>query len=246
MLKCSCDAIAKRQCRFLPGLITLQLSSIILPLYDAHREDILVKRFGLESQSMTSNTSSVTEKRRNMAALENCIERNIEPLLQWAASREFTAENVVFLKAVRDFKRKWRNVANTGMSHDSVRLELFEDAAYIYFSCVDENTAAFNINIESKIYNKLKNVFWDVRVSDRALGSPTSDHSEVCPFDDLKPFATDVSKGAAIDAYALPTTEIESTTPGQRILIPEEFNIYVFDEAFRSVKYLVFTNTWQR
>lgn len=231
----------------MPGLITLQLSSIILPLWDARREGVLLNRFSLNNQSMASNTDSVSEKQRNMAALENIIEKNIEPLLQWSARREFTAENIVFLKAVRDFKRKWRALANTGISHDSVRLELFEDAAYIYFSCVDENTAAFNINIESKIYNKLKNVFRNVQISDHALVTPTSDRSEVCPFDDLKPLARELSsKGAAVDAYALPTTDIESKVPGQQILVPEEFSIYVFDEAFRSVKYLVFTNTWQR
>ena len=184
-----------------------------------------------------------------MGALDVVLDKNIEPLLQWAARREFTAENIVFLKAVRDFKRKWYAVANTEITNDSLRLELFEDASYIYFSCVDHVTAAFNINVESKIYNKLKHIFSGVRVSDRALDSSTSGHSEICPFDDLRPFATEMSikgSGALPDAYALPTTEIESITPGRPISVPEEFNMYVFDEAFRSVKYLVFTNTWQR
>lgn len=182
-----------------------------------------------------------------MGALENVLEKNVEPLLQWAARREFTAENIVFLKAIRDFKRKWRAVANTDINNDDLRLELFEDAAYIYFSCVDHVTAAFNINVESKIYIGLKQIFGGVRVCDRALESPNSNHSEICPFDDLRPFATEISSKIALpDAYALPTTEIESTTPGQPVLVPKGFSINVFDEAYRSVKYLVFTNTWQR
>ena len=227
--------------------MTFQLTSIILPLMDARREGILYKRFSFDNRSLTSNVDSLTEKQRNMSALENTLEKNVEPLLQWAARREFTAENIVFLKAVRDFKRKWRAVANTGVNHDRVRLELFEDAAYIYFSCVDHITAAFNINVESSIYHKLKNTFRGVRVCDRALDSPISDHSEVCPFDDLRPLAMGVGgKVAVAEAYTLPTTEIESLIPGQQVFVPEEFNIHIFDDAFRSVKYLVFTNTWQR
>ncbi|KAL9065386.1 MAG: hypothetical protein Q9157_007490 [Trypethelium eluteriae] len=232
---------------FIPGLMTFQFTSIILPLWDAHTEGLLYKRFSLDNQSTGSIIEDQTEKQRSMGALEEALEKNVEPLLLWAARREFTAENIVFLKAVRDFKRKWRAVANTGVNNDDIRLELFEDAAYIYFACVDHNTAAFNINVESKIYDRLKSIFGGVRVSDRALDSPTSEHSDVCPFDDLKPFATDMSnKLAAVDTYALPTTEIESTMAGGRIQIPQDFNVHVFDEAFRSIKYLVFTNTWQR
>ncbi|KAL9089782.1 MAG: hypothetical protein Q9165_005576 [Trypethelium subeluteriae] len=232
---------------FIPGLMTFQLTSIILPLWDAHAEGVLYKRFSLDNQSTGSIAEDQTEKQRSMGALEEALEKNVEPLLLWAARREFTAENIVFLKAVRDFKRKWRAVTNTGVSHDGARLELFEDAAYIYFACVDQNTAAFNINVEYKIYDRLKSIFGGVRVSDCALESPISEHSDVCPFDDLKPFATDMSdKLAAADAYALPTTEIESMMAGGPIQIPQEFDIHVFDEAFRSIKYLVFTNTWQR
>ncbi|KAI9660653.1 MAG: hypothetical protein M1821_010005 [Bathelium mastoideum] len=233
---------------FLPGLWALQLTSIILPLWDAHRERILFKRFSLDNQGLNS-TDSLNEKQRSMAALDIALAKNIEPLLQWAARREFTAENIVFLKAVRDFRRKWRAVANIGTNHDTLLLELFEDAAYIYFSCVDRATAAFNINVDSQIYNKLKDTFRDVRISNRALDSPTSDHSEVCPFDDLKPFVMEMGgKGSRVrpDAYALPTTDIESKLPGQQTMVPEGFNIHIFDDAYKSVKYLVFTNTWQR
>ncbi|KAI9695433.1 MAG: hypothetical protein M1820_008618 [Bogoriella megaspora] len=242
---------------FLPGLVTIQLSSIILPLWDAYRESKLLRRYNALNQSphATNNSVSPSEKEsaeRNMAALDLMLERNIDPLLSWAARREFTAENIVFLKAVRDFKRKWRSVADKRTYDDMTRTELFEDAAYIYFSIVDQNTAAFNINIEYRIYEQLRILFSNVKVSDRALDSPTTERSDVCPFDDLQPFAHDVegSKTAALvdlnRAYALPTTEIESVIPGRAVEVPRDFDIHVFDDAYKSVKYLVFTNTWQR
>jgi hypothetical protein len=42
-----------------------------------------------------------------MQSLEFTIQHSIEPLIAWAAAREFTAENCIFLREVRSFKKKW-------------------------------------------------------------------------------------------------------------------------------------------
>jgi hypothetical protein len=246
----------------LPGLVTMQLSSIILPLWDAHRERVLLKRYSALNNSSFGGSSYASEKDRSrgMTSLEYHLEHEIEPLLQYAARREFTAENIVFLKAVRDLKRKWNHVYDSRKYSQRTLQELYEDAAFIYFSCVDRFTAAFNINIEGPIYDRLEDTFRSVRVSDAALNSPTSSISslgsgsgpaEVCPFDDMKPFA-----GSSLDKDAemadvgrrsgLPSTDIESVRPDMPVEVPLGFDLHVFDDAYKSVKYLVFTNTWQK
>jgi hypothetical protein len=63
--------------------------------------------------SMSSSSSSTGSKEGvySMASLEMQISKNLDPLLKWAAEKEFSAENIVFLRAVRDFKKKWTMVA---------------------------------------------------------------------------------------------------------------------------------------
>jgi hypothetical protein len=64
------------------------------------------------SLSSTSSTASDSSRQvYSMAALETQISKNLDPLLKWAAEREFSAENIVFLRAVRDFRKKWTMIA---------------------------------------------------------------------------------------------------------------------------------------
>ena len=70
------------------------------------------KRIEKAEKPPSSSSSSTSSKEvYSMAALETQISKNLDPLLKWASEKEFSAENIVFLRAVRDFKKKWTMIA---------------------------------------------------------------------------------------------------------------------------------------
>jgi hypothetical protein len=181
-----------------------------------------------------------------MHALEYTIEQDIEPLIGWAASREFTAENTIFLREVRNFKRKW---AALTIVTTTQRRQMFTEASLIFFTLVNPFTADTPINIEYKIFRTLQDIFADVEydpykpeVPGPALGtappSPSAKDNVVCPWENIlgRPTSLD-SNGSGSSA---------STTSTIRNIVPSQFTEEVFDAAFESIKYLVFTNTWPK
>ena len=234
--------------RFLPGLLTMQIVSIVIPLYDARKTKSMTRR----ASSIYSTSSSKSKDQYSMAALELQIQKNAEPLLRWASQKEFTAENVVFLKAVRDYKKKWQLAAKRSELFPLQLRERYEEAALIYFALVNPSTARFNINIDYRIYGELEDMFRHLifepymdDVSSRASSKRTE--NIVTPWADvIRPGLSVSSERLVHDVdrlYPTPVTEIEMMS-GSDQKIPANFTIEVFDKAYDSVKYLVYTNTW--
>ena len=177
----------------------------------------------------------------SMQALEFSIEHSIEPLIEWAASREFTAENTIFLREVRNFKKKWSMLTTVTTSQ---RRQMFNEASLIFFTLINPGTAETPINIEYKIFKTLQATFsgmeFDPYMPSRSqtpdeIVSPTVKENVVCPWEDT------LSRPASI------ASDISSATSSStRSIVPSEFTEDVFDCAFDSIKYLVFTNTWPR
>lgn len=175
-----------------------------------------------------------------MQALEFSIEHSIEPLIAWAASREFTAENTIFLREVRNFKKKWSvlRVVTTAQ-----RRQMFNDASLIFFTLINPFTAETPINIEYKIFKTLQSIFASVEFDPYMPRSQTPDdikspvirENVVCPWEDT------LSRPASITS-----NQTTSSTSSTRSIVPSQFTEEVFDAAFESIKYLVFTNTWPR
>jgi len=253
---------------FLPGLIAMQAVSIVIPIIDALTARRVERKVGgpfLDSQ----NSFSAKEKNRDysMASLEYQISNNVDPLLRWAAQKEFTAENIVFLRVVLDFKRKWSVAANRGhLTNDQLR-ERYEEAALIYFTLINPLTAKFNINIDYRTYHELEQMFAGVSYT-----PPNNDNSStvksskseniITPWDDVEEFSlgsrssdegiinNDVDK-----LYPIPITEIRTSIDDTQhqfsfglphMHIPSAFSLEVFDKAYHSVKHDVFLNTWMR
>jgi hypothetical protein len=224
----------------------MQFVSIFFPLWDAMKMRNLSRKLGSFGSSTTSLTPSTEEKNRtySLASLDYQIENNIEPLLRWAAQKEFTAENIVFIRSVRDFKKKWlllsKRGPGTALSHDQLR-DRYEEAAVIYFTLVNPCTAKFNINIDHKTYMELQALFaglkyepfgdWD----SASYKSSTKSENVVTPWADfetalsekdstgsgstLSPKCTsDALSDHTLDKlYPLPVTEIRSSNEGSRI-----------------------------
>ena len=202
---------------------------------------------GSDSLKQSFSQSERQEKRDmySMQSLEKTLANDSTDLLQFAATKEFTGENIVFLTQVRDWKRAWDSVSGgkEGMSLESKR-KLYNNAAEIFFSSVCLQTAQFPVNIESKIYFALEQLF----------------RSESCPMQKATatPFADDATTyfNYPQQKSKLPSSSVPSAKDEEAGIvgypfsigsnIPAAFDGTVFDRAEASVKYMVFTNTWVR
>jgi hypothetical protein len=191
-----------------------------------------------------------------MAALEAQLQNNIEPLIRWTSQKEFTAENVVFLKAVRDYKRKWDLRARETATDPLLLRERFEEAAVIYFALVNPNTARFNVNLEYRIFDELADMFKGVvyepcvNEAESGLSTPRTENV-ITPWTDLVrpaagPVLSEQLTYGVDEVYPSPITEISKEGLGGDYAIPPNFDIDVFNKAYDSIKYLVFTNSWVR
>ncbi|CAO2652563.1 Nn.00g008460.m01.CDS01 [Neocucurbitaria sp. VM-36] len=238
---------------FIPSLVVCQQVLILIPLRDALKSQPNQRTMlTSETESLTSTQSSVSSKssavvfskelksKASMQALEFSIEHSIEPLIAWAASREFTAENTVFLREVRNFKKKWSalKVVTTAQ-----RRQMFNEASLIFFTLVNPFTAETPINIEYKIFKNLQSTFSGIEFDPYMprsqtpddIRSPVARENVVCPWEDT------FSRPASIVS-----NQTASSASSTRSIVPSYFTEEVFDAAFESIKYLVFTNTWPR
>ncbi|KAJ4325273.1 hypothetical protein N0V94_000797 [Neodidymelliopsis sp. IMI 364377] len=238
---------------FIPSLIVCQQVLILIPLADAFKSKPRQRPMSTatETASLTSTISATSQKsaqelfrelkpKASMQALELSIEQNIEPLIVWAATKEFTAENAIFLREVRNWRKKWSSLKVVSTSQ---RRQMFNEASLIYFTLVNPFTAETPINIEYKIFKVLQNVFagmeYDPYMPRSAtpddIKSPVIRENVICPWEET------LSRPASIMSDV--TTSSTSSTSS---IIPSEFTEDIFDAAYESIKYLVFTNTWPR
>ena len=257
---------------FLPGLIAMQAISIVVPIIDVlTARRVERKHCGSPLDNQNSSSSSTKEKNRDysMTSLEYQISNNVDPLLRWAAQKEFTAENIVFLRAVLDFKRKWSVAANRGhLTYDQLR-ERYEEAALIYFTLVNPLTAKFNVNIDYRTYGELEQMFAGVsyvplRDDNSSAAKSSKTENIITPWDEVEEFSigsrssNDPIINSDVDKlYPIPITEIRASIddtlrqssvgfPHIYIHIPSAFSLELFDKAYHSVRRDVFLNTWMR
>ena len=249
--------------RYAPGIIMMEFVTVFFPLMEAYqsryRQRLRISALdqweqGRDARARSSSDSlqrtsslSHTEKqdRRDMYgmnALERALSDDPSPLLNFAAEREFTGENIIFLTKVREWKRAWDQAHARGPPGGSKpRRMMFEQGAELFFRTVCLSTAAFPVNVEGKIYVTLEKIFRPDLTS-----SPTK--SVVTPFDDdiyhhgKDGYLTDKHIGVVCSEEEVPP----SPSPSDDIAIPAEFDRAVFDAAEASVKYMVLTNTWAR
>ena len=189
------------------------------------------------AKSTTIIVSKELKSKTSMQALEFSIQHSIEPLIAWAASREFTAENTIFLREVRNFKKKWSSLRTVTTAQ---RRQMFNDASLIFFTLVNPFTAESPINIEYKIFKTLQSQFQGMEYDPymprsssptESLRSTSREHV-VCPWENT------LDRPASIESV--------SSVSSTKSIVPSEFTLEVFDTAYESIKYLVFTNTWPR
>lgn len=180
---------------FVPGLVFGQFAAVLAPLWEVwvHRER---PNPALEEANAQARARAVHTLRKGLDIqydwdhfLYN-LEHNTDAIAKFAATRDFTSENIEFLKRVTAFKRYWYGVmvhapATIGMSFGAAeRRRMFEDAATIWFELICASTAAIEINVDQRIYRALQDVFKDV--SHANIAERTGD-SLVNPWDSDAP-----------------------------------------------------------
>ncbi|KAI9857598.1 MAG: hypothetical protein M1813_008190 [Trichoglossum hirsutum] len=249
---------------FAPGLMMMESVSIFFPLMEVYRS----KRFRASTEAaidewekrrqrlgtadssartiFTSHTSSTTRKKPDMysmQALEKCLATDPTELLRFAAMKEFTGENIVFLTQVRDWKVGWLRLAKKGNLTPEARSQLFNEGADIFAQTVSLQTSPFPVNLESKAYFDLEAMFG------RRLGTSSSNDSDI-----ITPFANHLASDSQSFTNMSQHTQQNKSNSQEYIVplpaweqpIPENFNEHVFDSAEKSVRYMVFTNTWAK
>jgi len=170
-----------------PGIIVMQFCTIFFPIIEIfeHRHNIQKTLHSLGSDSTLYSTSTHTEYEKDpntasttklfeelhassigrlysLAALERALLINPSPLLHFAATQDFTAENIVFLTEIRCWREAWKAApkdSNTGEITEDARTRLFQMAVEIFLTSVYEKTAGFPINIESHVNKDLTALF---------------------------------------------------------------------------------------
>ncbi|EMR62029.1 putative gpcr -type protein [Eutypa lata UCREL1] len=185
-----------------------------------------------------------------MLALENALRNNPRPLLEFAALKDFSGENISFLSHVTDWKRTW---VTSSLDPKTLQYEQFIQAVRIYSHFISLEYSQFPINISSRLKKELSQVFDEAANTLNRRNSSQSSASAT-PFDD---FGSEASMTPLRDTFDLEGTlgkaNLQSVTTmadlagdDRTVIVPEIFSPLVFDPAEGEIKYLVLTNTWPK
>lgn len=195
----------------------------------------------------------------NMAALNNALTNNIVPLLNFAATKDFSAENILFLRDVARFKDLWGAIETREgtVTIDSKHM-LFAEALKVYEEHVCQRLSRAPINISGPMRVAMEKIF--EAASAQCIQSHVTEDA-VTPFAweeplDTIPLATfnpsnhhpirSESQELIIGPIVSVTANEPSTSQARLVEIPNTFCKEAFDQAEQNIKYTVLTNTWSR
>ena len=261
-----------------PGIMVIQFVTIFFPIIEAIRSrrdlhitlrmlDTVEKEtdsFVSSSERPTAATSrstsyeksldtrqSTERKLNTMAALRRALSLNPAPLLEFAATKEFSAENVLFLIRVRQWRAQWS--AKSASPGEMERL--FGFARDIYITLINTKTAEFPINIECKIRSKLDLLFEAAMPTTLTMPPVYNKHEEgvLQEVSILSPVygAAETNKWASRSTI-ISVAPLFASHPcveplgSAKAIIRPGFTEHIFKEAEQSIEYLVLTNTWQK
>ncbi|RYP26438.1 hypothetical protein DL768_011731 [Monosporascus sp. mg162] len=183
-----------------------------------------------------------------MLAMENALRNNPRPLLEFAALKDFSGENISFLSHVADWRRGW--VSST-LEPATLKYEQFIQAMRIYSHFISLECSQFPINISSRLGKELREIFDSAaNMLNQREGTQSA---SATPFDCSGSSTTELWKTSDLEG-TLGEANLQSvmrmadlTGEGRPdVSIPDSFSQTVFDAAEGEIKYLVLTNTWPK
>ena len=246
----------------------MEFVTVFFPLYE-----IVVAR----REQTRSSGEDVARQRAGQyttAALDEVLSNDPSSLLHFAAAKDFSGENIMFLNHIRDWKAAWVEGFNPRdiPQGDELRRHLFNVGVEIYVTYVNINTAEFPVNLEFSVYGNLANIF---REAAKHIKLPET-RNVITPFDTSAHTPTcGISMGAlprlcgtassSSEAGDVASTSSSSTHNREDILfrgvrnivyikprlpldleIPDDFNAATFDGSEHSIKTLVLRDTWPK
>ncbi|EME42507.1 hypothetical protein DOTSEDRAFT_175624 [Dothistroma septosporum NZE10] len=245
-----------------PGIVVMQTVTIFLPMleeYQARRHmratlsiietwekkdttHLYGSIMSGDRSQISQSTSTRSQDLYSMTSLEKALAVNPLPLLHFAANKDFTAENIIFLMRVKEWRQAWssapRQLSTRDITEES-RAMLFRLAVEIYMTCVLDTISDFPINIEGPIRAKLDFLF-ESAVPDGK--KRTSAESEASPFG----FEVEDPKTDPIQVEVKRIALVRETSADSQDSVWSDFDLTAFDAAEASIKYLVLTNTWRK
>lgn len=227
---------------------------------------IEIWKFKKRQREAREELSHIKFSKYSIAALEKALRDDIDRLEEFAATKDFTGENILFLKRVERWKENWKlseiKVRN-GQIPPVVIRSLYDAAEQIFNTLVHRESSGFPLNIEEDIYLPLDRVFGysnpgsqKYQATNRYSGGTVA---RVAPFaDDIftnprklpdKRRLRGPGKGHDNNSERPPTPPRKNsiiTTPPPQDILPTGFGSSVFDRAEAAVKQMVLTNTWIR
>lgn len=194
----------------------------------------------------------------SITALERALRDDINRLEEFAATKDFTGENILFLKRVESWKEKWKlseiKVRNGEMPPVVIR-SLYDTAEQIFNSLVHREYSDFPLNLEEDVYLPLDRVFGCSNPGSQKcqLGckNPCGTKAIVAPFaDEILQRMPDKrafrGPGRGHDYNDKMSPWKSPAIVASPHMIPVEFGASVFNRAEVAVKQMVLTNTWIR
>ncbi|KAJ5631322.1 uncharacterized protein N7484_011422 [Penicillium longicatenatum] len=247
----------------------MEIFTIFIPCYEVFRSQTLrketldsiarwelkVKSSGSEEKSLNSASTMVESFMSGWKSTNDSIQSNgsRDSIMtmhalehEFSALREFSGENIAFLTGVSEWKNSLPAMMKDGFSDESSKgavRESFNRALHLYAKFISVRHAEFPLNISSQDLASLDHVF------EKPTRLLYGDERETNPVSPFNKFTFDLPSPSLSDSsekgLKATSTEIKDRVQywGQ---IPEEFSATVFDDAEKSIKYLVLTNTWPK
>lgn len=219
-----------------------------------------LKSYGNASTSKVSIDSQKSDM-LTMANLESALRTNPIPLLQFAALKDFSGENISFLTHIADWRRHWFSPKLSTTDHHRKQ---FIAATRIYAHFISLEFSEFPINISSKEMKQLHAVFEaaaNILYRNKRSSAMSNSSDNITPFDNVLPkdrkgsYSSTTELRSSINLDALGRANLSASSRIREPLvdelladfeIPEAFTEMVFDAAEGEIKYLVLTNTWPK
>ena len=209
----------------------------------------------------------------SMESLEECLNTNYDGLQVYSSFHELNGENIIFLVKVLSFRKQWDAAFHRCTDTKRTTKALYRTALNIFVSLVHNDTANYPINIESPLYNALNGVFGEATelVASKRTSSISSTSSPVTPWDEPASDSTSAHGDPGPESFHMvtllstpPTRRSTSADSSEHIItisdppadattdplagfhVPTDFKGKVFDDAYKSIKYMVWCETWQR
>lgn len=239
----------------MPGLEAMEFIILFFPIIE-------IWKFKKRQREAREEPGHTKFSKYSIAALEIALRDDIDRLEEFAATKDFTGENILFLKRVESWKENWKlseiKVRN-GQIPPVVICSLYDAAEQIFNTLVHRESSGFPLNIEEDIYLPLDRVFGcsnpgsqECRIANKYPGATKAI---------VAPFADDMFAGVRqMPGFRGPgrehdyNDEIPPTPPRKNSITtappqnmpPMGFGASVFDRAEVAVKQMVLTNTWIR